>query len=54
VTSGDTKTWTLWSHTFRPQAPGRYRIDLAVEHPAGPARRLDAGYYAREIEIASL
>jgi DMSO/TMAO reductase YedYZ molybdopterin-dependent catalytic subunit len=50
LASGDGKTWSLWTHTFRPPAPGRYRIDLAVEN-AGRTRRLDAGYYSREIEI---
>ena len=43
--------WTLWSHTFPPPAPGRYRIELALEDPALRARRLDAGFYTREIEI---
>ena len=45
--------WTLWSHTFQPRAPGRYRIELAVRDPAVRTRRLDMGFYAREIEIAS-
>jgi DMSO/TMAO reductase YedYZ molybdopterin-dependent catalytic subunit len=46
--------WTLWSHTFRPQAPGRHRIELAVGDPAVRTRRLDVGFYAREIEIESV
>ena len=46
--------WTLWSHTFRPPAPGRYRIELAVKDPDVRTRRLDMGFYAREIEIASV
>lgn len=50
--SGAERTWTLWSHTFQPLAPGRYRIELAVQDPAVRTRRLDMGYYAREIEIA--
>jgi DMSO/TMAO reductase YedYZ molybdopterin-dependent catalytic subunit len=52
VGTGAEHTWTLWSHTFRPLAPGRYRIELAVKDPAVRTRRLDMGYYAREIEIA--
>jgi DMSO/TMAO reductase YedYZ molybdopterin-dependent catalytic subunit len=52
VGSGAERTWTLWSHTFQPLAPGRYRIELAVQDPAVRTRRLDMGYYAREIEIA--
>jgi DMSO/TMAO reductase YedYZ molybdopterin-dependent catalytic subunit len=47
----DGRTWTLWSHRFRPPAPGRYRIELAVADPGVRTRRLDAGFYAREIEI---
>ena len=43
--------WRLWSHGFRPPSPGRYRIELAVRGPAVRTRRLDMGFYAREIEI---
>jgi DMSO/TMAO reductase YedYZ molybdopterin-dependent catalytic subunit len=51
VDAGGGRTWTLWSHTFRPRAPGRYRIEMKVTDRAVRTRRLDAGYYAREIEI---
>ena len=51
VASGTAGTWALWSHTFHPQAPGRYRIELAVREPAARTRRLDAGFYARDMEI---
>ena len=51
---GDGRTWALWSHTFRPPGPGRYRIELAVGDPGVRTRRLDMGFYAREIEIASV
>lgn len=54
IGSGLGTAWTLWSHTFRPQAPGRYRIELAVKDAAVRARRLDVGFYAREIEIAGV
>jgi DMSO/TMAO reductase YedYZ molybdopterin-dependent catalytic subunit len=49
---GDEGTWTLWSHRVPSLAPGRYRIELAVQDPAVRTRRLDMGFYAREIEIA--
>jgi DMSO/TMAO reductase YedYZ molybdopterin-dependent catalytic subunit len=49
---GDGRTWALWSHRLPAPAPGRYRIELAVEDPSVQTRRLDAGFYAREIEIA--
>ena len=46
----DARTWTLWSHRFPAPAPGRYRIELAIS--GARTRRLDAGFYVREIEIA--
>jgi DMSO/TMAO reductase YedYZ molybdopterin-dependent catalytic subunit len=49
---GSSGPWMLWSHDFRPPAPGRYRIELAVRDPAVRTRRLDMGFYAREVEIA--
>jgi len=54
IGSGAAGTWTVWSHRFRPPAPGRYRIELAVKDPDVRTRRLDMGFYAREIEIASV
>ncbi len=47
-------TWSLWSHSFRPKRPGRYRIELQVTGASVRTRRLDAGYYTREIEIESV
>jgi DMSO/TMAO reductase YedYZ molybdopterin-dependent catalytic subunit len=44
--------WALWSYTFRPRARGRHRIQLAVGDAGQTTRRLDAGFYAREVEIA--
>ena len=52
IGKGDAGAWTFWSHTFRPPVPGRYRIELAVRDPGVRTRRLDRGYYAREVEIA--
>jgi len=43
--------WTLWSHTWRPKAPGTYLIRLAVKEPVVRAPRLDSGYYVRGVEI---
>ena len=48
------RTWTLWSHTWRPVAPGRYKIQLAVDDPAIRTRRLDRGYYTCQIDIAEV
>jgi DMSO/TMAO reductase YedYZ molybdopterin-dependent catalytic subunit len=46
-----TTSWNLWSHTWRPAAPGRYGIELQVPDPAIRTRRLDRGYYLRTVEI---
>jgi len=46
-----TLTWSLWSHTWRPDAPGRYQIVLRVNDPAIRTRRLDLFFYVREIQI---
>ena len=46
-----TLTWSLWSHTWRPDAPGRYQIVLRVDDPAIRTRRLDLFFYVREIAI---
>ncbi|HET7294548.1 MAG TPA: molybdopterin-dependent oxidoreductase [Vicinamibacteria bacterium] len=43
--------WTLWSHNVRSLEPGRYRIELAIREGSVRTRRLDAGFYAREIQI---
>jgi DMSO/TMAO reductase YedYZ molybdopterin-dependent catalytic subunit len=47
------RTWALWSHTWRPPAPARYRIELAIKDPGTRTRRLDMGYYAREVDIST-
>jgi DMSO/TMAO reductase YedYZ molybdopterin-dependent catalytic subunit len=46
-----TLTWSLWSHTWRPDAPGRYQIVLRVTDPSIRTRRLDLFFYIREIQI---
>ena len=46
-----TLTWSLWSHTWRPAAPGRYQIVLRVDDPKIRTRRLDIFLYVREIQI---
>jgi hypothetical protein len=45
-------TWTLWTHTWRPQAPGRYLIQLSSADPGLRTRRLDRGYYARRVLVS--
>jgi DMSO/TMAO reductase YedYZ molybdopterin-dependent catalytic subunit len=46
-----TRTWALWSHTWRPSAPGRYRIALRIDDRELPSDRLDMFFYVRDVEI---
>jgi DMSO/TMAO reductase YedYZ molybdopterin-dependent catalytic subunit len=46
-----TLTWSLWTHTWWPEAPGRYEIVLRVDDQSIRTRRLDLFFYVREIEI---
>jgi DMSO/TMAO reductase YedYZ molybdopterin-dependent catalytic subunit len=46
-----TLTWSLWTHTWRPDAPGRYEIVLRVDDSSIRTRRLDLFFYVREINI---
>ena len=46
-----TLTWSLWTHTWRPQSAGRYEIALKVTDPSIRTRRLDLFYYVREVTI---
>jgi DMSO/TMAO reductase YedYZ molybdopterin-dependent catalytic subunit len=43
--------WSLWEYRWRPQAPGVYSIALRVPDTSVPQRRLDAGYYMRQVRI---
>ena len=43
--------WSLWEFRWRPPAPGTYSISLQVPDASIPQRRLDAGYYTRQIQI---
>jgi DMSO/TMAO reductase YedYZ molybdopterin-dependent catalytic subunit len=44
-------SWSFWSHAWSPRKPGTYLIRLRVKEPAIPAKRLDAGFYMRAVEI---
>jgi len=46
--------WTLWSHTWAPSEHGRHTIRLAILEPSVHAKRLEAGYYARSVEIGEV
>jgi DMSO/TMAO reductase YedYZ molybdopterin-dependent catalytic subunit len=49
-----TTTWSLWSHVWRPRAPGWYQIALRIADPAIRTRRLDRNFYARDVDIAEV
>jgi DMSO/TMAO reductase YedYZ molybdopterin-dependent catalytic subunit len=46
-----TRTWSLWSHTWRPASPGAYQIALRVNEPGIRTNRLDLYFYVREVRI---
>jgi DMSO/TMAO reductase YedYZ molybdopterin-dependent catalytic subunit len=46
-----TLMWSMWSHTWRPPAPGRYQIVLRVDDPSIRTRRLDLFFYVREVQV---
>jgi DMSO/TMAO reductase YedYZ molybdopterin-dependent catalytic subunit len=46
-----TRTWTIWSHLWQPESPGRFQIVLRSTDPAIRARRLDLFAYTREVEV---
>jgi len=45
------RTWSLWSYRWKPSAPGVYSIALRVPDASVPQRRLDGGYYVRQVSI---
>jgi DMSO/TMAO reductase YedYZ molybdopterin-dependent catalytic subunit len=46
--------WSFWTHAWAPKQPGTYMIRLRVVDPSVPARRLEAGYYMRTVEISEV
>jgi DMSO/TMAO reductase YedYZ molybdopterin-dependent catalytic subunit len=46
--------WTIWSHKWKPSAPGKYTIRLAVKDPDLHPKRLESGYYARTVQIVEV
>lgn len=47
-------TWTLWSHTWKPEFAGRTTIRLRAGDPSILARRMNAGYYDRTVIVPDL
>jgi DMSO/TMAO reductase YedYZ molybdopterin-dependent catalytic subunit len=48
-----TRTWSLWTHEWMPEAPGRYEISLRFSDDAIRTRRLDMDFYRRAVTIPS-
>ena len=45
-------SWNFWSQAWTPLSASRYFIQLRLKERDYVARRLDAGYYVRSVEIA--
>jgi len=46
-----TRTWTLWTHRWRPTDPGPYDISLRVADSSVRTRRLELSFYIRRVRI---
>jgi DMSO/TMAO reductase YedYZ molybdopterin-dependent catalytic subunit len=46
--------WSLWTYRWKPAAPGTYSIALRVPDESVPQRRLDSGYYVRQVRIEEI
>jgi len=51
MTNVSAAPWALWEHPWRPPATGVYAITLRTTDPSIRTRRLDTGYYLREVAI---
>ena len=43
--------WSLWEYRWKPTTPGTYDISLEVPDQSVPQRRLNSGYYMRQVTI---
>ncbi len=50
----NSRIWSLWEHRWKPTAPGVYDISLSVPDRSVPQRRLDVGYYMRQVKIEDI
>ncbi|MCO4771490.1 MAG: molybdopterin-dependent oxidoreductase [Deltaproteobacteria bacterium] len=44
-------TWTLWEHAWAPPSTGSFTLAMGVDDPSIPTRRLDSGWYLRDVAI---
>ncbi len=47
-------SWALWTHSWSPAVPGKYLIQLEVDDRSVPTPRLDAGHFARGVEVVEV
>lgn len=47
-------SWSFWSHAWTPKQTGTFMIRLRVKDAGITARRLEAGYYMRTVEIQEI
>jgi DMSO/TMAO reductase YedYZ molybdopterin-dependent catalytic subunit len=45
------RAWSLWEYRWKPAQPGIYEIALKVPDPSVPQRRLDSGFYIRQVRV---
>jgi DMSO/TMAO reductase YedYZ molybdopterin-dependent catalytic subunit len=45
------RTWSVWDYRWKPSAPGIHDISLSVPDRSVSQRRLDAGYYMRQVRV---
>ena len=48
------RMWSLWDYRWKPAAPGVYDIALKVTDSSVPQRRLDSGYYLRQVKVEEI
>ncbi len=46
--------WSLWEYRWKPTVPGTYDISLEVPDKSVPQRRLNSGYYMRQVVIEEI
>jgi hypothetical protein len=47
-------SWGLWTYPWTPVEPGSYRIRLRLADPSVRTRRLDEGFYVRQVRIENV
>jgi DMSO/TMAO reductase YedYZ molybdopterin-dependent catalytic subunit len=45
------RIWSVWEYHWIPPSPGTYDIALKVPDASVPQRRLDSGYYVRQVRV---